>query len=105
MQTLSKIVLTSLATIFLSLLSAHATDLFWGAGGAVSPNNSWATAGNWYTEAGELTASLATPSLSDDLFFNTTPDNALGGTVAMSANFPFFARSMTFNTAATMNFD
>ena len=81
-----------------SLIPAHATDLYWGGWDGVLTSAAWSTAGNWYTDAGESIVSGAAPTAADDLFFNTTPDNALGGTINLSGNIA--ATSLTFNTSA-----
>ena len=78
----------------LSASPASATDLYWGSGGVAG---AWTTAGNWFTDAAETTVSETAPTLADDVFFNTTPDNALGGSVTMSTNIA--ADSITFNAS------
>ena len=88
---------SSFAMAVLALLSSSrgfSVDLYWGSGGVTG---TWVTAGNWFTDASESTASETAPTLADDVFFNTTPDNALGGTVTVGANVA--ADSITFNTS------
>jgi fibronectin-binding autotransporter adhesin len=75
--------------------SLSAQNIYWGAAGAAG---NWATVGSWYADAGETTPAGAVPTIANDVIFNTTPDNALGGTITVGAN--IFARSLTFNTSA-----
>lgn len=81
--------------------SGFAAPVYWGQT-AFSADTTYAgsasTAGNWFTDAAGTSASSGAPdSLGEDLVFNTTPANALGGTVAIDANFS--ANSLTFNTS------
>ncbi len=80
-------------------IQSRATDLYWGGWDAVTPSNAWATAGNWYTDAAETAPSTSAPTVSDDLFFNTTPDNSLGGSILLSGSIA--ANSLTFGSSAT----
>lgn len=75
-----------------------ADSRYWGA--AVTGGTSlWLTSTNWFADADEL-LSGTTPTLSDDVFFNTTPDNAQGGTVSVTGT--IFANSLNYNTSGTM---
>lgn len=94
---------TALMAVFsLAAISpkASAAPFYWGQTTVVSGTYSGnaATAANWYTNAaGTNVAGAAPNSLSDDLFFNTTPANAVGGAVTVGANLS--ANSLTFNTS------
>lgn len=90
----SAILLAAMAAA--STIPAHATDLYWG--GWTNGTAAWSTATNWYTDAGESIVSGAAPTAADDLFFNTTTDNALGGTITLSG--AIAADSLTYNTTA-----
>lgn len=93
-----RIALAILAALVLGH-SAQANTLYWGKGGATTnPDNLWTTAANWYTDTGETIVSGAAPTIADDVFFNTTPDNALGGTISITGNAA--ANSITYNTTA-----
>ena len=86
----------AIAFLLTSCYSAQAA-LYWDADGTLA----WSTAGNWYTDAAGTTVSGTAPTSSDDVFFNTTPDIAKGGTVTFSAS-TNFANSITFDrTVAT----
>lgn len=83
--------------------AASATTLFWGqttfSSGSIYNGNA-ATAANWFTDAAGTNVSSSAPqttAATDDLFFNTTPANAVGGTVTVGAGFS--ANSITFNTS------
>jgi autotransporter-associated beta strand protein len=87
--------LAALLTLLTTGSSAYADTFYWG-------NNAYtgdaATAGNWFTTAAGNTGATAAPnSLNDDLFFNTTAANTIGGDISVNANFS--ARSLTFNTS------
>ncbi len=94
---------TALMAVFsLAVISpkAFAAPYFWGQTTVVSGTYSGnvATAANWYTDAaGTTVAGTAPNSLSDDLTFNTTPANAVGG--AVTVNTSISANSLTFNTS------
>ena len=90
---ISRVAMAGLACLLLGQ-SAQAAPLYWGAGGT---SNSWATAGNWYTDAGETTVSGAAPTSADDVFFNTTGDNALGTSTTATVAGTIAANSITFN--------
>ena len=82
--------------------SAFATTLYWGqttySSGSIY-NGTAATATNWFTDAAGTSVSSSAPDTTnpvDDLFFNTTPANAVGGDVTVNASFA--AHSFTFNT-------
>jgi autotransporter-associated beta strand protein len=81
---------------------ASAAPLYWGqttySSGSIY-NGTAATPGNWYTDAAGANVSSVAPDSLDDIFFNTTPANAVGGTVIVGANLN--ARSLTFNTSGT----
>ncbi len=81
------------AAIALSASPALAAPLYWGSGGTT---NSWTNAAFWFLDLDE-TLPGAVPTIADDVIFNTTPDNALGGTVSVTANIA--ANSLTFNTS------
>jgi len=79
---------------------ALAAPYYWGQTTVVSGTYSGnaATASNWYTDAAGINVSATAPnSLSDDLIFNTTPANTIGGAVAISSSLS--ANSLTFNTS------
>ncbi|MFH1497802.1 MAG: autotransporter-associated beta strand repeat-containing protein [Verrucomicrobiota bacterium] len=81
--------------------SASAATFYWGqttySSGSIYNGNA-ATAGNWFTDAaGTSVAGAAPDSLTDDLVFNTTPANAVGGTVTVAASLS--AQSLTFSTS------
>lgn len=85
----------ALLTLAAAASSASATDLYWN---QPAYTGNVATAANWNTAA-DGSGSTGVPhatSATDDLFFNATAHNALGGTVAVDANFS--ANSLTFNT-------
>lgn len=84
---------------------ASAAPYYWGQTTVVSGTYSGnaATAANWYTDAGGTVVSGTAPnSISDDLIFNTTPANAVGGAVTIGANLS--ANSLTFNTSGSTVF-
>lgn len=96
-----------LATALIALLSlvaiipsASAAPLYWGqttySSGSIY-NGTGATASNWFTDAAGSNVSSAAPTSADDAVFNTTPANAVGGTVTVGASFS--AKSLTFNTS------
>ncbi len=90
--------LAAIASILLVGQGAQAGTLYWGKGGAsTNPDNLWTTAANWYTDAGETVVSSSVPLITDDVFFNTTGDNALGGTISITNTIA--AKSLTFNTS------
>lgn len=78
-----------------------AAPFYWGQTGYSSGatyKGTMATAENWFTDAGGTrAASVAPETLDDDLVFNTTPADGVGGTVTISANFA--ANSFVFNTS------
>lgn len=81
--------------------SSFAAPFYWGqtaySSGSIYTGD-FATAGNWFTSAAGTTGAGAAPSsLNDDVFFNTTPQNAVGGDITVNADFS--ARSLTFNTS------
>lgn len=81
--------------------SASAATFYWGqttySSGSVYNGNA-ATAGNWFTDAaGTSVAGAAPDSLSDAIVFNTTPANAVGGDVTVTADFSI--NSITSNTS------
>jgi len=83
--------------------SSFAATFYWGqttySSGSIYTGD-FATAGNWFTTAAGTTGAGAAPSsLNDDVFFNTTAQNAAGGDITVNADFS--ARSLTFNTSGT----
>lgn len=59
-----------------------------------------ASAENWFSDpAGTQVATIAPNTPDDDLVFNTTPANSVGGTVNIDANLS--ANSFTFNTSGS----
>jgi fibronectin-binding autotransporter adhesin len=94
----SRPVLAALALLPLLSPTLSAADLYWGGWDGVVTTNTWSTAGNWFTDAGETTAGTV-PLSTSDLIFNTTPDAARGGTINLSGN--VVANSMTFRTTGT----
>ncbi len=98
LQTATLIAVLSLAAI---CPKASAAPFYWGqttySSGSIYTGD-FATAGNWFTDAaGTSVASAAPNALTDDTIFNTTPANAVGGTVTVGASFS--AKSLTFNTS------
>ncbi|MET0262620.1 MAG: hypothetical protein ABW223_06965 [Rariglobus sp.] len=91
--------ITSLTALTVAVLipgiPAFADNLYWG-GAAASP---WTTPENWFTDATGETASSAAPTISDNLFFNTTANTA-NGQVSIASNVA--AASLTFNSPGTM---
>lgn len=91
-----------MAVFSLAMISpkASAAPLYWGqttySSGSIY-NGTLATASNWYTDAAGTNVSSAAPDSLDDIFFNTNPANAIGGTVTVGANVN--VRSLTFNTS------
>lgn len=79
---------------------ASAAPLYWGqttySSGSIYSGTA-ATATNWFTDAGGTSVAAAAPASADDAVFNTTPANAVGGTVTVGAGFS--AKSLTFNTS------
>jgi autotransporter-associated beta strand protein len=94
LQTAVLIAVLSLAAI---CQKASAAPFYWGQttySSGSTYDGTAATASNWYTdEAGTSVSSTAPDSLDEDLFFNTTPANAVGAS--------FSAKSLTFNTSGT----
>jgi autotransporter-associated beta strand protein len=88
--------LAAAAMSTLASSAASAAPIYWGAAGVT---NLWATSSNWYTDAAETAVSGSVPVSTSDVYFNTTPDNALGGTITVGTD--IFANSLTFNTSAT----
>lgn len=86
--------MTAAAASAYPLSIAHAQSLYWGSGAG----GAWSTAANWYTDAGETSVSGSAPTASNDVIFNTTPDNALGGTITFGTVLNY-ANSLTFNTS------
>lgn len=78
-----------------------ASPVYWGETSYVSGTTykgTVATAENWFTDpAGTTVAPIAPDTLDDDLVFNTTPANMVGGEVRVDVNFS--ANSFTFNTS------
>jgi fibronectin-binding autotransporter adhesin len=87
-----------------SLAAGHslsvAAPVYWGQtaySSGTTYEGTMATAENWFTDpAGTTVASVGPETLDDDLVFNTTPADEVGGTVTVSANFT--ANSFVFNT-------
>jgi autotransporter-associated beta strand protein len=94
-------ILSALLAVSAAGSSAFASEFYWGqtsySSGTTYTGN-FATAGNWFTTAAGTTGSGAAPSsLTDDVFFNTTGANAVGGDITVNASFS--VRSLTFNTS------
>jgi fibronectin-binding autotransporter adhesin len=92
---MKKILGASLAAAVSLAGASQAQDLYWGSGGG----GAWSTPGNWYLDAEETEPSESVPGATNDLIFNTIPDNGLGGSVTFSEAINF-ARSLTFDTSA-----
>lgn len=93
-------------TLAASLVSSHpvrAADFYWGqnaySSGSTYTGN-FATASNWFNDAEGTTVSGTAPNASDaNVFFNSTANNTIGGTVTVGANFS--VNSLTFNTTGS----
>ena len=91
--------LTGMTIALLSSSPARAgNNLYWGVDTASSPL--WVTASSWYTDLAGTSVSVAAPTASDDVFFNTTTFNATA--VSPKMNAAAAINSITFNSTAAV---
>ncbi len=98
--------LCALMSLAAGMSTGFTAPVYWGQtaySSGTTYEGTMASAGNWFTDlAGTQVATIAPNTPDDDLVFNTSPANSVGGTVSIDANFS--ANSFTFNTSGSTIF-